>query len=71
MLVLAGLAAGGAAAFRAVALALSSFLFATEPTDAGVLAAVSLVFVVTGLGACYLPARRAMAVDPLVALREE
>ena len=70
VLVLAGLVVGGAGAF-ALSRSLSSFLFATEPTDLGVLAAVSLVFVLTGLGACYLPARRAMAVDPLVALRDE
>ena len=69
-LVLAGLAVGGIGAF-ALSRSLASFLFDTEPTDVGVLAAVSLVFVVTGLGACYLPARRAMAVDPLVALRDE
>lgn len=70
VLVLAGLVVGGAGAF-ALSRSLSGFLFETEPTDAGILAAVSLVFVVTGLGACYLPARRAMAVDPLVALRDE
>ena len=70
VLVLAGLAVGAAGAF-ALSRSLSSFLFETEPTDVGILAAVSLMFVVTGLGASYLPARRAMAVDPLVALRDE
>ena len=70
VLVLAGLAVGAAGAF-ALSRSLSSFLFETEPTDIGILAGVALVFVVTGLGACYLPARRAMAVDPLVALRDE
>ena len=69
-LVLAGLIIGAAAAV-ALSRSLSSFLFATEPTDAGVFVLVSLVFVTTGLAACYLPARRAMGVDPLVALRDE
>ena len=69
-LVLAGLVVGGAVAV-ALSRSLASFLFETEPTDAGVFAMVSLVFVVTGLAACYVPARRAMAVDPLVALRDE
>ena len=67
---LAGLIIGAAAAV-ALSRSLSSFLFATEPTDAGVFVMVSLVFVATGLAACYLPARRAMGVDPLVALRDE
>ena len=69
-LVLTGLVIGAAAAV-ALSRSLSSFLFATEPTDAGVFVMVSLVFVATGLAACYLPARRAMGVDPLVALRDE
>ena len=46
-------------------------LFRSAPTETGVFATVSLVFLVTGLAACYVPARRAMAVDPLVALRDE
>ena len=69
-LVLVGLAIGAAAAV-ALSRSLSSFLFETAPTDAGVFVMVSLVFVATGLAACYLPARRAMGVDPLVALRDE
>ena len=69
-LVLAGLVAGGAAA-ALLSRSLASFLFETAPTETGVFATVSLVFLVTGLAACYVPARRAMAVDPLVALREE
>ena len=68
--VLAGLAIGTAAA-AALSRTLSGFLYETEPTDAGISAVVSLVFVLTGLVACYLPARRAMRVDPLVALRDE
>ena len=68
--VLAGLAIGTAAA-AALSRTLSGFLSETEPTDAGIFAVVSLVFVLTGLVACYLPARRAMGVDPLVALRDE
>jgi ABC-type antimicrobial peptide transport system permease subunit len=70
VLVLAGLVIGVAAAVT-LSRSLSSFLFETEPTDAGVFVMVSLVFVATGLAACYLPARRAMGVDPLVALRDE
>ena len=70
VLVLAGLFIGAAAA-AALSRALASFLYETEPTDPGVFTVVALVFVVTGLAACYLPARRAMGVDPLVALRDE
>lgn len=69
-LILAGLAVGAAAA-AALSRVLSSFLFQTEPTDVGVFVMVSLLFVVTGLAACYVPARRAIAVDPLAALRNE
>ena len=63
-----GLGAAGAVAFGRV---LEAWLFETAPTDLVTFGAVSLVFVVAGLTACFLPARRAMGVDPMVALRSE
>jgi len=50
---------------------MTSLLFAVEPTDKATFAIVSLCLLVTALIACYLPARRATKVDPLVALRYE
>jgi putative ABC transport system permease protein len=50
---------------------LSSLLFEVSPTDGIVYAIDSLVLVVVSLLACYIPARRATRVDPLVALRNE
>ena len=51
--------------------ALSSLLFQVNPFDPVTLGSVSMLLVVVALLACYLPARRAMRVDPLVALRHE
>jgi putative ABC transport system permease protein len=46
-------------------------LFGVQPHDLGVQAAVVAVLAATGLIACWLPARRAAKVDPIVALRAE
>lgn len=68
--VLAGLAAG---LFAAVTMgrALHGFLYGIAPTDPVSLGAVALVLLITALLACYLPARRAAKLDPVVALRQE
>jgi len=50
---------------------LSSFLFDVTPTDPLTFAAVALLMLGTAFAACYFPARRAMKVDPMVALRYE
>jgi len=50
---------------------MSSFLYGVQSADPSTFAAVSLLLLATALVACYLPARRASRVDPLVALRHE
>ena len=70
VLVLVGIGIGLAAAL-ALTRVMKSLLFGVGPTDVATLATVSLSLVFVALIACYLPARRAMKVDPLVALRHE
>ncbi len=65
-----GLAAGLAAAL-ALGRAISSLLYAVQPTDALVFTAVALALAVGTLLGCYLPACRASRIDPVVALRYE
>jgi len=50
---------------------MTSLLFEVRPTDAITFVAVSFSLIVVALLACYIPARRATKVDPLVALRYE
>jgi putative ABC transport system permease protein len=69
-LALAGIAIGLIAAFG-VAKLIGSFLYGVQPGDPLTFAAVSALLLAVALLACYIPARRAMRIDPMIALRYE
>ncbi len=65
-----GLAVGVVGAL-AVSRLLATLLYGVKPTDPATYVAVAAVLFLTAVVASYLPARRAMRIDPILALREE
>jgi len=69
-LTLLGLAGGFAGAFLA-SRSIRALLFGVAPLEPAVLGAIAVLLLVVALCACWVPAHRAMRLDPLAALREE
>jgi predicted permease len=69
-LALIGVGAGALGALAATR-PLASLLYQVTPNDPLTFIAVPIVFALVAAAACYVPARRAMRVDPIVALRNE
>jgi ABC-type antimicrobial peptide transport system permease subunit len=61
----------GLAAALGVTRVMRALLYDTSPTDSMTFVAVALVIGAASLFACWMPARRAMRADPIVALRTE
>ena len=69
-LALLGLAVGLGGAF-ALTRVMTTLLFGVTPTDFVTFGGVSVLLMLIALFACYIPARRATRIDPLIALRYE
>jgi ABC-type antimicrobial peptide transport system permease subunit len=69
-LVLLGIAIGVVGAINLTSL-MATLLFGVTPTDPLAFSGVVVLLTLVGLAACYVPARRAMQVDPAVSLKNE
>jgi ABC-type lipoprotein release transport system permease subunit len=57
--------------FLATTRALRTLLFKISPSDPWTLAAAAVLFVCVAAAACYIPARRAILIDPMTTLRHD